>query len=132
MRFPIADTHMREAGAPAERAARRQRLPILTMAMAPGGPEVIVRANHGRWIVDCPFCLGAQLASPTDRRFLCADCGNVNISGKWLRVVWPANPEAIEAVLLARPLENRNWDSGESIADLRRENAEHDIPEMVG
>jgi hypothetical protein len=131
MRFPTADTHYREAGLPAERAARRQRLLILTSAFAPKDVVAVVRANHGRWIVDCPFCRGAQLASPTDRRFLCADCGNVNVGGKWLRVIWPADPAAIEAALLVRPLENRNWWPGESPSDLRRENRAHDIPEAV-
>jgi hypothetical protein len=131
LRFKTADTGYRGRRPPAERAPRHTKIPILTQQMAPAPLKVVARVNHGRWIVDCPFCTGAQLASPTDRRFLCADCGNVNIDGKWITVTWPSDAETIEATLAVRPRENRNWRPDESIADLRRENVEHDLPEAV-
>ena len=67
-------------------------------------------ANHGRWVVECPDCHGAQLACRTDARFLCNECGNVAIGGLWRPVTWPGDLEEIEAELHRRPLrQNRNW-----------------------
>jgi len=117
-----------EALPPAERALRFTKLVPVTMEVHPTR-EVAARVNEGRWIADCPFCGGAQFTSPDDRRFLCADCGNVEIGGKWMRVIWPAVPEAIEDVLVIRPTENRHWLPGETAADLRRENAQHGLGE---
>lgn len=82
--------------------------------------------NDGRWIVVCPHCAGAQLASPTWPRFLCADCANVVFGGQWLSVEWP-EPElahAGEALLAARPdPATRNWDpTKETIGALKAEN----------
>jgi hypothetical protein len=93
--------------------------------------------NHGRWIVFCPFCAGAQMASAADHRFFCVDCLHElpkKCRGKWLPVIWPKNREDIEVVLLERPgIENRNWFAvsrrltfgfveGETIAELRKQN----------
>jgi hypothetical protein len=115
-----------EVLAPAERALRFTKLVPITMELDPT-ETVAARVNEGRWIADCPFCGGAQFTSPDDRRFLCADCGNMAIGGKWMRVVWPAAPEAIEDELIIRPTENRHWLPHESVADLQRENAEHGL-----
>jgi hypothetical protein len=95
------------------------------------GLELPVRVNHGRWVVDCPVCLSAQLASFTEQRFLCAECGNVSVGGKWLSIVWPPDAVAIENALVIRPTENRNWLPGETVADLRRENTGHGIGGLV-
>jgi len=127
MRFATAETSYQHRGlAPAARAAALQGVPVLTDELEPG-LEVAVRCNQGRWVVDCPFCLSAQIASFTDRRFLCADCGNVQVSGRWARVVWPKDPEAVEALLGDRPLEARNWRPGETAAQLRAENKAHAV-----
>ncbi len=84
--------------------------------------------NHGRWIVRCPFCASAQLASKTDKRFFCIECLNEAVGRRWVRVTWPAEAEAIEATLLVRPDErNRNWRPGETAADLARENIERGV-----
>lgn len=94
--------------------------------------SVVVAVNHGRWIVHCPFCPGAQLASEADHRFFCTDCLHVDgpreARGKWLEVRWP-NMEILEtatAVLAERPADaNRNFDPRiESVEDLKDENAE--------
>lgn len=115
---------------PSERAVRLKGLRPPTNETVQG-TDLPVRVNHGRWVVDCPVCLSAQLASFTDPRFLCVTCGNVNVDGKWFRLAWPANAAAIEAALVIRPTENRNWSPGETVADLRRENTEHGIGGLV-
>lgn len=86
--------------------------------------------NHGRWVVDCPFCLSAQLTSPRDRRFFCVECGNVNAGGRWLRVQWPdADLAQIEKNLGVRPrVETRNWTVGESVLRLQAENTANGLP----
>jgi ribosomal protein L37AE/L43A len=88
-------------------------------------PTVAARVNHGRWQTECPFCLSAQHASSGDRLFYCANCMNAAAGHKTLRVTWPRDPAAIEAILAARPhARYRNWDPGETIRDLKRQDAE--------
>lgn len=82
--------------------------------------------NHGRWIVNCPTCLGSQFASRTERRFFCTTCLNQAAGGLWIHVDWPDQAARIEQLLLRRPNPaNRNWYPHETIADLERENAQH-------
>jgi hypothetical protein len=81
-----------------------------------------VYANHGRWVVECPTCHGAQLAVRTDPRFMCVNCGNASVGGVWRPVIWPKDHPEIEAILDARPMPHtRNWAPGETVKDLRRE-----------
>lgn len=88
-----------------------------------GGDAVAAIANHGRWLVECPDCHGAQLTHPADRRFLCTDCGNALAGGKYRRVIWPEDHEKITAVLDQRVDEaTRNWLPGETLKDLQAEN----------
>ncbi len=93
----------------------------LMAGVAPSG-TIPVYVNHGRWVVDCPDCNGAQLACRTDRRFMCDECGNITIGGLWRPVDWPADIAAIEAVLQVRPLANQNWAPGETVQDLAADN----------
>jgi hypothetical protein len=90
---------------------------------------VVVRAeiNHGRWLVRCPFCSGAEEANPGEPVFYCLSCGNADFSGRVMLVAFPDERGAIEAALLRREMGNRNWSPGESLADLVRENAEHGV-----
>lgn len=92
---------------------------------APLGSKLIaieVYANHGRWVVECPVCHGAQLAVRDDPRFMCVSCGNVSVGGKWRPVVWPKDHAKIEALLDRRPMaHNRNWAPGETVQSLLRE-----------
>lgn len=76
--------------------------------------EVEARVNHGRWLVDCPACKGAELAS--EDGFICCSCG----AGRYT-VVWPDNRADIETVLDSRPVANRNWHLGETVDDLLAE-----------
>lgn len=86
--------------------------------------SVQVSVNHGRWVVDCPDCAGAQLACKTDHRFMCNECGNVVIGGLWRPVEWPEDKVGlgIEAALKVRPPANQNWVPGETVDDLLAEN----------
>lgn len=93
------------------------------MAAATARSEVIYAyANHGRWVVECPDCRGAQLACRTDHRFMCNECANFAIGSQWRTVTWPADAAAIEEELDRRPrAQNRNWFPGETVASLRLE-----------
>jgi hypothetical protein len=125
------DFYIAAGAAPAERCVvqhwhRRDvsRDPIVPKQMAQG-QAVEVYVNHGRWIAECPDCHGAQVASRTDARFFCVDCLNAWCGGHWLRLVWPPNAGAIEAVLLKRDTHHRNWEPHESVDDLLAENVAH-------
>lgn len=90
--------------------------------------DVAVYINEGRWVVECPDCHGAQLACATDRRFMCNECANVTVGGRWRRTAWPANAAEIAAVLELRPWgRTQNWTPGETVGDLATENAAHGI-----
>lgn len=88
---------------------------------------ITVHASDSPWCVECPDCHGAQLACPDDRRFLCNECGNVAIGGNFRPVVWPKDRTKIEALLLVRPPEARNWQPGETLKFLRDENKERGV-----
>jgi hypothetical protein len=95
---------------------------------APAALAVHAHINHGRWIVQCPDCAGAQMACPDDRRFMCNYCGNALLDSLWRPVVWPKNKAAIEEILMLRKLPNqRNWLPHESHADLKAENEERGV-----
>src|SRR5688572_8136085 len=85
-----------------------------------------VRANHGRWLVSCQNCNGAELANPDDPWFWCHACFNRVAGHKLLPVVWPKNREAITALLRVRPAEARNWEPEETVDMLAAENIEHE------
>ena len=109
-RIPL-DTYMRQRW-------RHPEYPIAMVGM------LRARVNHGRWIVDCPTsgCNSAAYASLRDRRFICSECGK----GYW-RVMFPPDRVEIEDLLVKRPLvqgtpATRNWEVGETVTDLRREN----------
>lgn len=108
---------------------------------------------EGHWVVDCSaeLCLGAELLVCCGRcRFpqhakrpsawrqpdaTCSACGTVT------KVLWPVDAEEIDKVLAARPGQTtRNWAPGghrqsvlsgvlvqQTVDDLRRENAEHNL-----
>lgn len=83
------------------------------------------RVHCGRWVVFCvrPWCASAQSLPPGTPAMQCWDCGAVAE-----RIVWPPDPDGIEAVLLMRPnVLNRGWEPGETMQDLLMENAAHGI-----
>ncbi len=83
--------------------------------------------RQGRWLTLCPFpgCNGAQLASFTSRRWMCVDCVNRAVGERWVEVVWPEDPCAVELWLDMRPHDAKNWDAGEDEEDIMRQDAEH-------
>jgi hypothetical protein len=84
-----------------------------------------VEVNHGRWLVKCRECAGAELANPKERWFWCRGCYNHRDAYMLLPVVWPDDPDAVAKELGVRPTENRNWTPGETVDLLRAENIEH-------
>lgn len=91
------------------------------------GPRAIAYVNQGRWVVDCPFegCASAQLCSPEDPRFFCAECFNRKVDQQWVPVRFPParSLAAIERELEVRPdPETRNWFPHETVRDLVAEN----------
>jgi hypothetical protein len=85
------------------------------------GEPLEVYGNHGRWIVECP-CKGAQLASRTDLRFMCVDCGNAYQGGAWRPITWPADVDQIADLLDQRPTVLANFDPGQTVEDIQAEN----------
>jgi hypothetical protein len=84
-----------------------------------------VRANWGRWLIDCssPWCTSAMQVYPGQISVTCLDCGTT--MGP---LIWPADPDGIELLLLMRPVEKtRNWLPGETLQDLLAENVLHGI-----
>ena len=110
-------------------------LPTMMNTATPADSEVhleralLAYVNEGRWVVDCP-CSSAQLACRTDPRFFCYECGNSWADGKWATVIWPAEQDEIERLLLQRPdPRTRNWEPQESSFDLAVENYDHGVGE---
>lgn len=97
--------------------------------------EVSLRVRQGRWVALCPDpdCGGAMVASRVTPIFICVYCGSPENLGHWYAAPIPAAQAAIEAQLLRRPAKtasrayNRNWEPEETVADLQRENAAHQI-----
>ncbi len=88
------------------------------------GGLAFARINWSRIVVDCPrrYCTSALTLPPGWGKFQCWDCG-------WTApIVWPANLPDLVAVLALRPdPKTRNWEPGETVMDLVRENIEHGI-----
>lgn len=89
--------------------------------------SVAAVVNHGRWIARCPLCNGAEMVSREGREFFCLSCGMQRNGRQAMRVLFPEDGEAIEAALAPRPIENRNWEPGETVDDLRGENRAHGL-----
>lgn len=83
-------------------------------------------ANWGRWITRCPrpWCTNAMALDRGQPVFMCEGGDSC---GATAEVMWPADPQAIEAILKMRPVSStRNWLPGETIEELLAENAAHD------
>ena len=106
--------------------------PLPTFADAQNTVEAVIKES--RWLVDCPGdCGSAAIVSKEDRFFLCVDCGSFENDNQWYKVIFPADAEAIETVLLKRRLmKNRNWifkidGTLETVEELEAENIEHGL-----
>lgn len=93
------------------------------------GPALKPYVNRGRWIVKCE-CGGGEFAFD-DGLFMCRSCWNSKHGHKYRRVIWPRSRKRIEMLLMARPLDNRNWFNDELVSHLVAENKEH-AAELLG
>jgi hypothetical protein len=103
---------------------------------------VNARVDFGRWMADCPDCNGCEYVDPDDPFFFCLSCGNATLEGYARKVIFPKDIEKIESELMNRPVNDiagsnvveraksakliyhglsRSWNSGESVADLKRQ-----------
>ncbi|MCH7908678.1 MAG: hypothetical protein IIB38_03570 [Candidatus Hydrogenedentes bacterium] len=78
-------------------------------------------------------CRGVLVVSHADPRFYCIRCHNAVAGGRWRRVVFPVGRAMGEDVLGTRHPANRNWEPGESVADLITQNdaAGDAVPDYV-
>lgn len=77
----------------------------------------------GRWTVECPDCGAWQAAAWTDRRMFCLGCLNLELDGRWRRVVWRRQSQQVTALLQARgKREDQQWRGWEAIRWLRFQN----------
>ena len=81
---------------------------------APQGAAVRARIWQGQWIADCE-CSGAEFVEPTEPIFFCFSCGNRANKNFVRPVEFPVEREAIEAAVLARPV-----DDVRGLTDLER------------
>lgn len=82
-------------------------------------------AYCGEWIARCgrPWCANALLIARGQDGFRCTGGHACGWAGS---IVWPPDPDAVEAILTLRPVPTtRNWLPGETLAQLLVENAEH-------
>lgn len=96
--------------------------------------DIAVEAEilQGRWIVQCPFCPGAEMADEDDKWFLCLSCYNEEINGAFIKVVWPSNARQIETVLMERKrIDDRTWTRDKSIMHLEAENVAADMKRVI-
>lgn len=96
-------------------------------------PVAEAYVNRGRWVAMCPFgCGSAQVLSSEDRRFYCCGAGgcfNEKAQFRAVPVKWPAEKTLLEVerLLEVRPFENRNWEVGETVKDLKVDNITHGV-----
>ena len=88
--------------------------------------------NYGQWVAECPSGDGGAIVASRMEPFMCPACWNEDWGGQWLAVVFPKAKAEIEAELLKRPkvanaYRTRNWVEGESVTDLKVENAAHGV-----
>ena len=89
--------------------------------------------NHGRWVVECPLAHNdAVIVSRASAYYSCASGGTGENGGRWYAVTFPADRADIEKELLRRASSHpykdakfRNWNTAETLGDLKRENSEH-------
>jgi hypothetical protein len=111
------------------------RVPPLDRVVLTAEP-LVARVNHGVWIASCP-CGARGTPAPGGVVFTatplvcCARCGNQAAGRGWRTVALPDTPTRyrIEAILLCRPnAGDRNWEPGETLADLLAQNRDHGDP----
>jgi hypothetical protein len=108
------------------------KLVVLNLRMARQGlteqdisksPPLQAYVNHGFWRVKCE-CGGCEFAWD-EELFMCQSCWNGGHKHQFRKAVFPKERKEIEELLSIRPLQNRNWYAGETLAQLKAENKEH-------
>lgn len=94
------------------------------------GEPLPAHINHGNWLVRCP-CGGYEYVWEEGWVF-CFSCANNYIGHKFRKTTFPSIRAEIEGIMKVRPLHNRNWNLGETLDDLRKENEEHASELLVG
>lgn len=106
---------------PARLRARKEQVPFHAPEGQAANPKAVAFVNHGRWLVECPFCPSYQYAS-LDGLFYCAICLNKAAGHRTVPLKLPVNAGEITNKLMDRPLpEHRNWLPGETVKDLARQ-----------
>lgn len=86
--------------------------PVIVGNSAVVNNTLAARIDNGRWVVDCPsrdprsgktLCTAAMATSSIFDLFVCPVCGSPENGGRWYEVVYPAEREEIERLLLMRP-----------------------------
>jgi len=88
---------------------------------------IIPYINHGRWLVECPNCHSAVQTSRDFDYYICPECGSPENDSQWYNVGYPIERAELEAALLKRPLISQNWNYLETVADLKKENADNGL-----
>ena len=108
----------------------RERFRIPDGGLDETEPPIQAFVNKGRWIVVCPKCGGGEYAWE-EGYYFCCSCLNSYIGHRFRRLVFPKDRARIEKLLVVRPLANRNWNLTDTLADLKRENKEHEDELLV-
>jgi len=97
---------------------------------------LVAKVNHSIWVASCD-CGAKGTPTPGCVVFMglllgwCVRCQNGGTGRGWRLIAVPSQEERaeIERVLLCRPNpDDRNWEVGETIADLLAQNIEHGDP----
>ncbi len=80
--------------------------PLLFIASpVPSGFSVQAEIEFGQWIAHCS-CGGAEMVDPAEPIFYCFGCGNRENGGLLRPVIFPAERETIEQLILERPVDD--------------------------
>lgn len=80
-------------------------IPDLAAAIEGGGVvgQVAAFISSGRWMVQCLTCRLGAMACQHLAYFICPGCGSAANDGKWTRVKFPEDIEAVEQILMVVP-----------------------------
>jgi hypothetical protein len=84
-----ADVHKAPLGQFIAGVIQMRRLNIKPPTETAEGMVLRAEIDHGRLIICCPFCLGAEMADLDTPKFFCLSCYNQQADGKWIKVTFP-------------------------------------------
>ncbi len=94
---------------------------------APQG-DIEALVNHSNWLVRCPNpdCSEVTMVDQGEL-YWCPNCGSADNDFAPRTVIFPSHIKTITTLLAKRPRQNRNWEPGETLAQLKRENKERGL-----